>query len=496
MAGRVSLSRVCYWYPAWAGSPPPALWDVSLELDGGLTVVAGDSGSGKSTLLRVLDGLVPHFHGGRFAGQARVAGHDVAVTPTSLLARHVGLVAQELQAGFVRAGVEREVAFAAENLGVDPAVIRRRVATSLERMGVGHLAGRRLSALSGGERQRVALAAVLAAEPEILALDEPTGQLDEAGAGCLVSVLAEAAAEGCCVVVAEHRIERLPAPDRFVRMEGGHLAGPPARAWPAAAGPPVWVAPSRVVKTGAGGPAWSLEAVTAGPGPAAVLSDVDLAGADGEVVALVGANGSGKTTLLRVIAGLLAPLSGKVWRRPGRVAYLPQDPGVLLYRRSVRAEVHQTLRWTGSAEDPGVLLRTLRLEALADRDPRDLSGGQRQRAALAAVLAGTPALVLLDEPTRGMDAAARASLAEVVSALAGAGRSVVLATHDLALASALTDRVVRVAGGTVSDHTVPDDAVSDDAVSDDAVSDHTVSDHTVPHGGVSDRGCPTARCPD
>ena len=438
----VSLSHVCYWYPAWAGRAAPALWDVELELAAGLTVLCGDSGSGKSSLLRVLDGLVPHFHGGRFAGRALVAGLDVALTPTPRLARHVGLVPQEHEASFVRAGVEREVAFGAENLGVDPATIRRRVGDCLERMGVGHLAGRRLSSLSGGERQRVAVAAVLAGEPEILALDEPTSQLDQAGAALLASVISEAAAAGRCVVVAEHRSGRLPVPDRLVHLDRGRIVG--AAPGEAAAGA---ARRSRPGVPGSGHPMWSLTAVSAGPGDVPVLDGVDLAGASGEVVALVGANGSGKTTLLRVVAGLLRPLSGRALRRGGRVAYLPQDPGSLLHRRSVAAEVRQTLRWSASSEDPGPLLATLGLDDLLERDPRDLSGGQRQRAALAAVLAGAPSLVLLDEPTRGMDAAARAALISVVSALADAGTAVVLATHDPDLAWAVSDRVVQVAGG-------------------------------------------------
>jgi energy-coupling factor transport system ATP-binding protein len=178
-----------------------------------------------------------------------------------------------------------------------------------------------------------------------------------------------------------------------------------------------------------------------------VLHDLDLCGGSGEVVALTGANGSGKTTLLRTIAGLLPPLSGRVERRPGRIAYLPQNPSALLHRATVRAEVAWTLRRSHAAGGAGPLLDELGLSAVADRDPRDLSTGQRQRAALAAVLAGNPSLVLLDEPTRGMDAAARTSLAAAIARIAQRGGSAVVATHDQQLVATVATRVVELRDG-------------------------------------------------
>jgi energy-coupling factor transport system ATP-binding protein len=179
----------------------------------------------------------------------------------------------------------------------------------------------------------------------------------------------------------------------------------------------------------------------------AVLQDLDLAGGTGEVVALTGANGSGKTTLLRTIAGLLPPLAGSVERRPGRIAYLPQNPSALLHRATVRSEIDWTLRRTHSAGRADSLLEELGLAAVAERDPRDLSSGQRQRAALAAVLAGSPSLVLLDEPTRGMDGAARAALTAALARVAERGGSAVVATHDPQLVAAVATRVVDLGDG-------------------------------------------------
>jgi energy-coupling factor transport system ATP-binding protein len=178
----------------------------------------------------------------------------------------------------------------------------------------------------------------------------------------------------------------------------------------------------------------------------------------------MGANGAGKTTLLRALAGLQRPLEGRVERRPGRVAYLPQNPNAILHLPTVLDEVKLTLnRAREEAEAPQTVLETLGLKGMADRYPRDLSSGERQRAALAAVLAGSPSLALLDEPTRGMDGAARSALGRLLAGLRRRGTSVVLATHDGDLAAEVGDRVVRLEKGVATDLGTPDHALSGDS---------------------------------
>jgi len=463
------IRDLTYAYPAAAA---PSLLEVTLTFGPGLTAVVGPSGSGKSTLLRLLNGLVPHFHGGTIRGQVRIRGKDAFRTPTSALAREVGFVFQDPESQFVRSIVEDEVAFALENTAVPHAMMRERVAQAMEAAGVAHLAARAAVSLSGGEKQRVAIASAIALRPGILALDEPTSQLDPGGAAAVLSACADLAQNGTTVVIAEHRAASLlTVADQLVVVDQGrvlgpgdvnrmlqHLADPPplvglgrTLGWD-----PVLVEPTEARRmapplrkrvaaqpvTG-GAAAWELRAC--------------------EVVVLMGPNGGGKTTLLRAIAGLQKPLAGRAWRSPGRVAYLPQDPGVLLHRSSVRHEVEYTLRRARSDQPAELVIGRLGLSGLAARYPGDLSSGQRQRAALAAILAGTPTLILLDEPTRGMDLRARLALTALVREMTASGASAVVATHDPDLAGSIADRVLVVEDSRVRDAGAPRTALSGDS---------------------------------
>jgi energy-coupling factor transporter ATP-binding protein EcfA2 len=491
MAPLVDIAAVRYSYPEMTGV---ALDGVDLALDSGICLVAGPSGGGKSTLLRLLNGLVPHLYGGRISGRASVFGSDVLRTPPRRLATSVGFVFQDAERHAVHATVERDIAFGLENLGTLPAEMRRRVAEVMERLSIVHLRERTIASLSGGERQRVAVAGALVLRPRLLVLDEPFSQLDVHGARALLELCLELRDAGTALAVSEHRLDNLlPVADSMVSIAGGRLTGPAGAAAVALAldsAPQVvrlsramgWCPPlldpaavRRLLPNDSPAaapratarlspPAWRLEGMVAGHGD--LLRLVSATGHAGEVVAVMGRNGAGKTTLLRVIAGLAAPRAGTVWRERGRVAYLPQNPAALLHRESVAAEIAWTLRVDrqrlGSIDEDGLreLLRTLGVDAIAGRDPRDLSSGERQRAAVAAILCGSPAIALLDEPTRGMDGRARDGLVAAVRMLAAAGTSVLLATHDSDLAAALADRVLIVADGLVHDRGTPETALS------------------------------------
>lgn len=452
---------------------------------GDVAVVVGSSGSGKSTFLRTVNGLVPHTSGGRFRGEVSVLGRSTRDHPPRDLADVVGFVHQDPEAQFVVDHVEHDLAFVLENLGTDAQTMRRRVEEVLDALGIAHLRDRSPTTLSGGERQRCAIAGALAAAPDVLVLDEPTSELDPQGAEDVIAAVSRLNADlGTTVLLAEHRLERVAAlAHRALRLEDGRIVadGDPAEVVVGYDGaPPVthlgrllgWsplpltVRDAQVrARAGGRGP----EAPAAFPPPPApgdvlrsaqglevrhggrpVMRADSVAVHAGEIVALLGRNGAGKTTLLRALGGLQAPDRGTV-DGPGSVSYVPQDPNVLLFAPTVRAELEETLRLRGLPDDGRVehWLAALRIGALADRHPRSLSSGERQRVAVAAIAVGGADVLLLDEPTRGIDAPSRRALEAAVREHAGAGGAVVLATHDIELAARCATRVVVLGAGEV-----------------------------------------------
>jgi energy-coupling factor transport system ATP-binding protein len=379
--------------------------------------------------------------------------------------------------------VRAELAFPLENRGLGAAAVARGVEEAALALGIAPLLDRSTHALSGGELQRVALGAALAGRPRLALLDEPTSQLDPVAGDELLGVLRRLNEEwGTAVILAEHRLERcLSAADRVVALRGGAIAcdadprtfldwaadhapelqTPGARLFSLAGRRPLPVSVKDARRTLGGrfdgGARPAADAVpprafgrrrrAAEPalafasvwlehkGGAVVLRGVDLAIMRGERVALMGRNGAGKSTLLRVAAGLSEPTRGKVVRG-GRVALLLQNPGDYALRDRVGDEL------------PAEALARAGLERLADRHPRDLSGGEKQRLALAIVLHGErPAVVCLDEPTRGMDRARKDALAAFLGGLADAGTAVIVATHDAEFAAAFAERTVLLGDG-------------------------------------------------
>jgi energy-coupling factor transporter ATP-binding protein EcfA2 len=476
--------------------------------DGDFVVLAGESGSGKSTLLRCLNGLVPHFSGGRFGGSVTVAGLDTRHNGPRALSGDVGFVFQDPDAQRVATIVEDELAFGMEQLGVPPLTMRTRVEEVLDLLGIAALRHRDLDTLSGGERQRVAVAAALTLQPRILVLDEPTSQLDPWGAEDVIAAVERLNHDlGLTVVMSEHRLERVIAVAdrmRVLRLEGP-FDGPPRDVLQALDDemlPPIarlgrameWFPLPMTVKEGrsaarlagfrppeaideraspSGVPVVVLDRVSAGHGRATVLAEISLEVRPGEIVAVMGRNGSGKTTLLRTIMGFHRPTRGRVvvngeeagQRKPGeppaRTGYLPQRPGAILFNDSVRAELAFTERFhRGHARNADELLTELDLAHLRDRNPRDLSTGEQERAALAAVLVANPRLVLLDEPTRGMDYRRKHALSRFLRNRRAEGIATMLATHDVELVAETATRVVLLGEGEIVADGSPRDVLS------------------------------------
>ena len=488
-----SLRGLTYRYPS---ATSPALDAVDLDIrEGAFALLAGPSAGGKSTLLRVFNGLVPQFHGGTLAGSVMVGGLDPTRTPARRMATVAGLVFQEPESQAITDIDEDEIAFGMEQQALDPGTMRRRLEGALVQLGIEHLRGRAIATLSGGERQRVAIAAVLALEPPLLLLDEPTSQLDQPGASALLDALDSLHRErGLTVLIAEHRLDRLlPRCDTVIEVESGRARAlnPREAARELQAVPAVCemgrrlhlepapltvhearsllsgldVRPASPSQEGAGrrdplSPGAELLRVgglTVAYGELRALHDVTVTLREGEIVALFGANGSGKSTLFRALCGLVQPLSGEVLHKgrpaprgiPERTAFaglVPQDPAIALYRETVREEVAETAR---NRRLPAPSLADWGIGQLATRNPRDVSVGQQQRIAIAAMLAHDPRVWLLDEPTRGADAAAKRWLADRLAAHAAAGGAAIVATHDLEGAARFATRVIALDRGEI-----------------------------------------------
>jgi energy-coupling factor transport system ATP-binding protein len=428
-------------------------------------LLLGPSGAGKSTLLAALAGLLAEDSGEQ-TGEILVDG-----APPRQRRHRIGILFQDPQTQLVMRRAGDDVAFGLENQGVPADDIWPAVDAALDRVGFRYGRDRRTDELSGGEQQRLALAGVLARQPHLLLLDEPTANLDPDGATLVRHALHEARLDTTLVLV-EHRVaESLSLVDRVVVLEPGggvRADGTPDEVFArygdelSAAG--VWVPGHPVLPRRVAGPPGASLLTAHGvsyryPGAArAVLSDVDEAVRAGEVLAITGPNGSGKSTLALILGGLLAPSSGRVdagdaqpphrWRAArlaGRIGSVFQNPEHQFLTSTVDAELALGPRRAGLPE-PTVrstvddLLDRLRLAHLARANPFTLSGGEQRRLSVATALATAPAVLVLDEPTFGQDRRTWLELVDLLAKLRDDGAAVVAATHDTDFVTALADR--------------------------------------------------------
>ncbi len=476
----LELERVGYTYPEASG---PALDGVDLRIGlGERVLIGGASGSGKSTLLRTANGLVPHFYGGRFGGRATVLGMDTRTTSPQSLAAQVGMVFQDLPARFLTNSVEDEIAFSLELSGAGSRLIPARVEAIAERMGVARLVGRRLEHLSAGEQARLAIAAALARQPRLLLLDEPVTHIDPAGSQAVAAWVRQLSQqEGVTVILADHRVESWREMiDRWVRLGvGGRIETdrPP----PAATGNGLEDLRSQLGRVDPK----SLRArgVHLSLGRRPILRGIDLDLAPGELLALVGRNGSGKTTLLRSLVGLQRPDAGEIdldgrsviGRRLSEmvqtIGFVPQSPASMLFAETAEDEISLTLRHRpGDPSAPAApWLEAFGLSAVRRRYPRDLSAGERQRLALAAILAGRPPVLVLDEPTLGMDRHRLGWLGRLLTELRRAGCAILVATHDPGFVAEHATRALLLEDGRIAAQGQPEDVLRSDPAFADAL---------------------------
>lgn len=489
------------------GAAAPALTGCSLLVgEGEFLLVIGRSGCGKTSLLRTLKpALAPY---GERTGSVTLDGVSLDLLSPRDAASLIGFVGQDPERQTVCDTVFAEIAFGLESTGVDGALIAGRVAEAASFLGIAHLASRKISELSGGEKQLVNLAAALALRPRLLLLDEPVAYLDPpAKLRFLSAVLRINREAGVTVILAGHDTgELFPMVDRVAMMENGSIVSilPPRefvrqaedgrvpfvptvpRIWRLSGGagePPLSVREGRV---------WLKETLAA-PVPAPARDDAPSASEEllsardlwfrygrnepdvvrnlsctlsaGEIVSIVGPNGAGKTTLLKLLAGILRPVAGtlryegkKGLPKAGRnaIAYLPQDPALLFAFDTVREELGETAsKDPDGAAETERLVNRLSLGGLLDSHPYDLSGGEQTRLAIAKLLLLSPRVLLLDEPTAGLDPVAKRELSVLLRELAGEGCGMIVATHDLDFAAEISDRAAAFFNATL---TTPADA--------------------------------------
>jgi len=483
----LAVENLTFTYP---GSNAPVLEDVSFRIAAGsFTALCGPTGCGKSTLLRLLKRELAPL--GSLSGRICISGMAQSDLSDGDAARRIGFVMQRPEQQLVTDRVWHELAFGLENLGLPQPVIARRVAEMAAYFGIEDWYDQPVASLSGGQKQLLNLAAVMVMQPELLILDEPTAQLDPIAASDFIATLRKLNRElGLTILITEHRLEEvIPVCDQLLILRDGRLIAdaPPRNSVRTMAADPelLCAAPAAVrlyhalnadgfcpldVREGRaflrqyGNVTRSLPQNTPNTLPPStpaldmkdvyfrydrsspdVLSGLDLTIRTGEIYCLLGGNGSGKTTALSVAAGLLKPYAGtlrvfgkrlKEYRANSLyrecLTLLPQDVQTVFLHNTVREEL--------AGAQFGLSQLPMPLTHLLDRHPYDLSGGEQQLVALAKVLATRPKLLLLDEPTKGVDAHAREQLLTVLRALKAQGMTLLIVTHDVEFAAACADR--------------------------------------------------------
>lgn len=492
----------------------PALRNVNITVhDGEFILLTGPSGGGKSSLCRCLNGLIPHFYGGKISGEITVQGFNTLEHSTREMATEVGMVFQDPENQLVTLDTEREIAFGLENLAFPRMLIIKRMEESLDALGLSGIRRRALNELSGGEKQKVAIASVLALHPKILVLDEPTSELDPKGAEDVLATVGRLNEElGITVILVEHRLDRVVhLVDRIVVFNDGELVADdtPRKVMGGRQAADLGIGLPPIVKLFHG---IQAESGNTGEVPLTVkegrsmfakvfqnakkqtppaekrpvgkpvvtlnklchtysnqivaLREVSLKFHEGEFIAIMGRNASGKTTLVKHINGLLKPTRGTVTvngvdagkstiaELARTVGFIFQNPNDHLFADTVEEEVAFTLRSLGFPAEEVLrrideVLEQFNLTRYRHSYPRSLSGGERQRVALASVVAAGPKVLILDEPTRGLEYRLKNELMQFLKEYRDRGNTIILVTHDVETVAEHADRVIILSEGRV-----------------------------------------------
>lgn len=505
----VAIRNLSFNYPE---SDYYALKNINLKIKNGeFITLFGHSGSGKSTLLKLLKPcLAPN---GSMEGCIEFFGKDIYSLGFEEQSQRIGFVAQNPESQIVTDKVWHELAFGLENLGIDNSTIRRRVAETASYFGMEKYFESDISTLSGGQKQILCLASVMVMQPELLILDEPASMLDPIAASHFLSLIRRINYDlGITVIITEHRLEDvLPYSDRVVALNNGEIISfdtpqntgknllyqgsfedLPAsmRIWRAV--DTNTVCPVNVSQ----GRNWLIEYSSIhnlnelyheevkyykenavelknlwfryGKNENDVIKDLSLNIPKGCFYAVVGGNGAGKSTLLSLINFQNKPYSGKIWVCSHNIASLPQNPNLMLGAKTVESSLYDAFIGSDTPKNEQILLvnsavKACKLDKLLGRHPFDLSGGEAQRTAIAKLLLLKPEILLLDEPTKGLDARLKADFAKIIKSLTDSGTTVIMVTHDIEFCAKYADRCSMLFNGEITSTGTPREFFSENS---------------------------------
>jgi energy-coupling factor transport system ATP-binding protein len=467
----IELNNVSYTYPH---TVQPALHRIALSLKKGRCVmVTGPSGAGKTSLCLAAAGILHHDYGGRKEGSVIIDGKNVTdYTSLSELARNVGIVFDDPEAQMIFTTVEEEILSALEHRGLSAAIIEERLAGIMKTTYLENLKDRSPHNLSGGQKQRVALAATLALGNDILILDEPTSELDEHATKRIAGILRNLKDEGKTILLVEHKFDHFrDMVDSLIIMENGAIT---AQGVPAdllkddhvrgMVRPDFSVVRKNAARHPENEPVITVTDLTHQYGDVRALSGINLTIRKGEFVAIVGENGSGKTTLVKHFNCLLSPTSGTVLvngknTKDCSIAALARDVGLvfqnpdhMFFADTVREEVAYGVNNLAIENSGAVIDAALRDVGLADTAglyPRWLSRGERQRLGIACIVAMQPKVIVLDEPTTGLDGYESLLVINILKNLQEKGHTIIIITHNRDIADHCADRIITMENGKI-----------------------------------------------
>ena len=492
----INIENVSFTYPDCKNK---ALKNINLKInEGEIVLIVGPSGCGKSTLIRLLNKLIPNYYGGTLEGMVYLKNRDIDFVHNSEIAQTVGMVYQHPEKQIVLQDVEREIAFGLENLNKNMNFMKRNVAEVISLLALNEIKGKQTTEISGGQKQRVAIASVVSMDPDIIVFDEPISQLDPISAEEVLNSIKKLNTDmGKTIILVEQRLDKcFHMADRIIFMENGCILGEgkpnnipqyidkkyhlPNISYifrqAKMENIPVTVKEGRnIIKDCNFGNKFKKNKFNSEvimdvkkiqfeyEKGSKTLKDISFQLRKGRILGVMGENGAGKSTLFKIISGVINKYNGnievdgknikkiKMKDKIKKIGYLSQNPNDYFGRETVFDEVGYTLKNIGEYDDKKVyeILKKLNLIHLKDRNPRDLSGGEKQRTAIACTLITDPEILILDEPTRGMDSLAKESLGKIMKSLVSEGKTIVVITHDSDFLGDYADEVMLMFDGEI-----------------------------------------------